>query len=1096
MNDLPMRVRVKHCTRYEYSEPVALGPHLIRLRPASHVRAEVLSYNLEVLPRCHLRWQHDPWGNRIARATFEAEERLDHLEVTVDLALDIRPVNPFDFYVDDRCERVPFAYPDGLAEELAPFLAVPPPNAALQAFIEEVPFEGYVVDYLVAFNAHVAKRVGYVIRTDPGIQTSIETLKKGRGSCRDSALLLVDSLRTRGLAARFVSGYLVQLADEGIIPDETKGVERDVVDLHAWAEVYLPGAGWVGIDGTSGLLAGEGHIPLASAVSPTLAAPVTGTASAPTTSFDFTMHVARLGHEPRPRRPYEPASWDAIVAAGAEVDATLSGAGLQLTCGGEPTFTSRLHPREPEWNTEAVGKTKRRQGQRLAAELGRRLAEGVLPLERMGKHYPGESLPRWSIELLWRDDGVPIWRDGSLLAFLGADQATGDDVVPRRERALVAAEVAGARRFGEHLARRLEVDPAGLQPAFEDPWHFVREEQRLPVDVDPLAADLDDGEERRRLAHVLDRGLTKEVGYVLPLAADGQRFRSTRWTFRRERLYLLPGDSPLGLRLPLEQLEGEELWPLDHTLPAPPLRFDPRQEKWQPAQAAPPLPPMPMRTAVCLEPRNGALYLFLPPLESAEAYLRLISAVEDVARELRQKVRIEGYPPPADARLRACLVTPDPGVLEVNLPVARSFADYVASMEVIADAANHADLSTEKYQIDGREVGSGGGNHITLGGPSTVESPFLLQPRLLGSLLRYLQHHPSLSYLFTGLFVGPTSQAPRVDEARHDALYELDLALSQLPQRGESVFPWLVDRLLRHLLVDVSGNTHRTELCIDKLYAPEGLSGRQGLVELRAFEMPPHVQMAGVQLLLVRALVARFTKQLYEAPLLRWGSQLHDRFMLPHFLWRDLCDVVADLQRHGIALEADWFLPFVDYRFPVLGRLVAEDVELELRTALEPWPTLGEQPVGAAVARYVDSSLERLQVRVTGLVEGRHRIAVNGLELPLFRTDRVDESVAGVRFRAWQPPNCLHPSIPVHHPLRFDVVDTWGQRSLGACTYHVWHPEGRAFDDPPLTAFEAAARRAQRFTREGHAPWPVRLEPTTPAAEQPLTLDLRRYRHG
>ncbi|MCA9580351.1 MAG: transglutaminase family protein [Myxococcales bacterium] len=1119
-----MRVRIKHKTLYRYGEPAALGAHVVRLRPAEHARARLLSYNLGVAPECQVRWQHDPWANRIARLTFLADQRHDFLEVTVDAAFDIRPVNPFDFFVDDRCETVPFGYPDGLREELKPFLVERPLTPALAKFVEEVPLAGSTTDYLVALNLRVAQRVNYVLRDEAGIQSAEETLTLGRGSCRDSAVLLVDTLRARGLAARFVSGYLIQLVDEGNIVGEAKGVDRDVIDLHAWAEVYIPGAGWIGLDGTSGLFCGEGHIPLASAVNPELAAPISGTSSVPASTFEFAMEIERLGHEARPREPYPEHVWNDILGAGDSVDAFLESEGVALTSGGEPTWTSRIHPTEPEWNTEALGSTKWAQGLRLAQRLRGELGTGTLILQSAGKQYPGESLPRWATHLIWRKDGVPLWRDPSLL-----------DLRPPVDEKADAKKVAtDLETLAMGITDRLGVEAEWI-PGYEDPWHFVRAEEDVPNDINPLEMKLHDDEERRRLARVLEKGLGNPIGFAVPIQWWEGRWVTGPWAFRRSQMFLVPGDSPMGLRLPLHRLPGKPppTWTRDTTIAPPNATFDPREapEEYsgrsgvaavaskkggakrkarkgdeQSAHRRTVAEPGPaaqttveqtfgegtvLRTSICVEARDGALCVFLPPLPTLEAFLEMVAACEDAAAALGQPIRVEGYPPPSDPRIVSCLVTPDPGVIEVNLPVCGSFREYRETLETISDAANHADLRTEKYQLDGRRAGSGGGNHLTLGGPSTVESPFLREPHLVGSLLRYFQNHPCLSYLFTGLFVGPTSQAPRVDEARLDSLDELELALAQIPPPGEAVPPWTIDRLLRNLLVDVSGSTHRTEICIDKLYAPGGPAGRLGVLELRAFEMPPHEHMAAVQMLLVRTLVARFAKKPYEQPLIRWGTDLHDRFMLPHFLWKDMADVVNDVRRAGLPMELEWFRPFLDFRFPVCGTLDAEGVELEVRTALEPWPTLGEQPVGSVVARYVDSSLERVQVRARGLVPGRHEVTVNGFRLPLHSTGTVGEGVAGVRFRAWQPPHCLQPAIPIHHPLRFDVIDTWGERSLGACAYHVWHPEGRAFDEPPLTAVEAAARSAQRFTTEGHMPWPAQVKPTVEHPSHPFTLDLR-----
>ncbi len=1088
-----MRVRVKHETSYLYPSDATFGPHFIRLRPAGHTKAKVLAYNLDVSPDCALWWLRDPWNNLVARATFGEDVRARALRITVDLTLNIQPVNPFDFQIDDRCEYLPMRYPDGLETELGPFLAPGGPVGPLLAeFVEQVPLKGKFVDYLVALNQAVSKRVHYVIRTEVGLQTAEETLEKNSGSCRDSAVLLMDALRARGFAARFVSGYLVQLADEGIIPDQAKGIDHDAVDLHAWAEVYVPGAGWIGIDGTSGLFCGEGHIPLAATVNPEAAAPITGTAAwgEGDPGFEFAMSVTRIGHEARPRVPYTDETWAEIIAAGKAIDETITSRGLAMTSGGEPTWTSRRHSEEPEWITEALGETKWMQSLELVNELSLRLADGICSMRRMGKLYPGESMPRWIMDMIWRKDGIPIWKR----AELRATKAPSKD--PKVDLPLLDT----AQKFAELVAGRLGIEPH-VQPGYEDPWHFIMKEENLPEDVDPLKADLEDSEDRRRLARVLGRGLGQPAGYVLPVHHVDERWIGANWTFRRGDMFLTPGDFPMGLRMPLDRIGGKpfqapekDVTAVEEDLPADP-RTGLHQFSTEPLPSPEAIIPKEkkFRTAVCVEPRGGVLYVFLPPIESGEGWLELVSVVEDTAAELGVPVCLEGYPPPSDPRFRSCGITPDPGVVEVNMPVCSGFDEYRQTLEIVADAANHAGLRMEKYQLDGREAGSGGGNHITLGGQKAVESPFLIRPDLLGSLLRYVQNHPAMSYLFTGLFVGPTSEAPRLDEARFDSLYELELALAQIPKPGEKVFPWLTDRLLRNLLTDVAGNTHRTEISIDKLYSPMGPTGRLGLVEMRAFEMPPHERMAALQMLLARGLMARFAKDPYEEGLIRWGNRLHDRFMLPHYLWGDMKDIARDLRHAELPFDLEWFRPFLDFRYPMVGVLELEDMMLELRTAAEPWPTLGDSLMGPTVARPVDSSLERIQVRATGLTEGRHVISVNGIELPMFETGKASELVAGVRFRAWQPPHCLQPNLPIQHPLHFDIIDTWGKRSLGRCNYHVIHPEGVGFDAPPLTPFEAGARRAQRFTVEGCTPWPVKLQRAEPSQEQPVTLDLRRY---
>jgi uncharacterized protein (DUF2126 family)/transglutaminase-like putative cysteine protease len=1054
---------------------------MVRLRPAPHARARIETYGLHITPDAAVRWQQDPNGNYVARVSFEDRPPTTEFEVLVEMTVDIHQINPFDFFLDAGVEKFPFAYPKTLESELLQYrepVQSSAPDTLLGQFLATVPTENMTVSRLVALNTAVRNRINYIIREEPGIWTPEETLKNGRGSCRDSALLLVACLRSMGLAARFVTGYLIQLTDEGMIPDAPKGVSRDVVDLHAWAETYLPGAGWVGLDGTSGLFCGEGHIPLACSALPQAAAAIDGTADPIADRVHFDMVVGRVGHEPRPTAPFPDETWHTLLTAADRTDASLRRSGLRLTSGGEPTFNAREDVKLPEWNGDALGPSKWSHGLRLANELRRKLAPGAAIVATQGKQYPGEPLPRWALEICGRRDGRPLWRD------LPDSTSTP------------APTVASARAFMEVLAARLGIPHGGL-PAYEDPWPYVIEEERLPLGVDPLKAKLDDPDERRRLAHVLDRGLAKEAGFVLPLTRDVDGWRSEEWKFRRGHLFLIPGDSPIGLRLPLKSLPAAELpEPIEEPFSPP----DPRRaEKKTPGQAElrgvpqpPAAPARPVRTALCVEPRDGTLRVFLPPVEDVPSFFALVQQVDAVRQALQTPVILEGYGPPPGPELFRFAVTPDPGVLEVNLPPTFTSREHARLVETVFDAALHAGLHSEKYLLDGRLAGSGGGNHVTLGGPTPLSSPFVQRPDLLASLVNFVQHHPSVSYLFTGLFVGPTSQAPRLDEARHDALDALEIANARAFDRTATAPPWLSDMLYRNILVDVSGNTHRTEICIDKLFGAGPASSRQGLVELRAFEMPPHFRLMVAQLALMRALVASFAAKPYDTTPVRWGQTLHDRYLLPYYLWRDFEDVLDHLARHDLALPADAFRPFLELRCPLNGTLQAGDVTLAVRNAIEPWPVLGEEMTGTGTSRFVDSSMERIEVMVDGLVPERHVVTVNGHQLPLQPTDRADRYVAGVRFRAWAPPHAMHAHLGIHHPIRLDVLDTWGRRSLGACAYHVWHPEGRAFDEPPLTRSEATARRSRRFTVEAPMAWPADARATRANPNEPYTLDLRR----
>ncbi len=1102
---MSIHVALTHETRYRYDRLATLGPQVVRLRPAPHSRTRILSYSLRVEPAEHfLNWQQDPLGNYLARIVVPGKTREFRLQV--DLVAEMAVFNPFDFFLEPEAEQYPFAYEPRIAKELEPYLELEPAGPLLTEWLGKID-RGPVatVNFLVELNRQLHQHVDYVIRMEPGVQTCEETLSSRKGSCRDSAWLLVQILRRLGLAARFVSGYLIQLKPDVAALDGPSGTDKDFTDLHAWAEVYLPGAGWVGLDATSGLLAGEGHIPLACAPHPSGAAPITGMADAGNVEFSFAMHIERIVETPRVTYPYTEDEWSAIDALGRSVDAQLARGDVRLTMGGEPTFVAIDDVDAPEWNTAAHGPHKRALAATLIGRLRDRFAPGGLLHFGQGKWYPGESLPRWAFALYWRGDAQPLWRDARLIA---QEQGKGD------------ATLEDAKRFTETLAELLGIDPELPVPAFEDPVPYLTREQRLPENVDPFDSRLEDPEERARLARVFERGLAAPVGYVMPLqrwnAPHQRAWYSERWTTRRGRLFLVPGDSPIGFRLPLESLPhlSKETYPYfmpaDPFAPRAPLPgSEPRDDdqlavQHRAAAGADPQRVMEQggpagadgvaRTALAVEPREGRLCVFLPPTETANDYVELIACVEDAAARIGRPVHVEGYTPPADERLNVIKVTPDPGVIEVNVHPARNWQELVSITSTLYEEARLSRLDAQKFMVDGRHTGTGGGNHVVVGGATPADSPFLRRPDLLRSLITYWQNHPSLSFLFSGLFIGPTSQAPRIDEGRHDQLHELEIAFQQMERAAASgsVAPWIVDRLLRNILIDVSGNTHRTEICIDKLYSPDGPTGRLGLVEFRAFEMPPHAQMSLTQQLLLRALIARFWRTPYTQRLVRWGTALHDRFMLPHFVWQDFRDVLRDMRDAGFELQDRWFEPHFEFRFPRYGTVERGGVELELRQALEPWHVLGEEGSIGGTARYVDSSLERLQVRARGVNPERHVVACNGRRVPLRPTDATDETVAGVRFRAWQPARCLHPTIPVHAPLVIEILDTWSGRSLGGCTYHVAHPGGRSYETFPVNSFEAESRRLARFSELGHSPGPVALPREEVHPEFPLTLDLRR----
>ncbi|MGJ7507483.1 DUF2126 domain-containing protein [Variovorax sp. GT1P44] len=1164
---MSIHAALHHVTHYKYDRPVQLGPQVIRLRPAPHCRSNVISYSLRVEPEQHfINWQQDPFANYLARLVFPEKTR--EFKVTVDLVVEMAVYNPFDFFLEPQAENFPFKYTESQATELAPYLVVEEATPLVKAYLEKIDRkEQRTIDFLVGINQQVQKDVNYLIRMEPGVQTPEETLTNGSGSCRDSGWLLVQLLRHCGLAARFVSGYLIQLTPDVKALDGPSGTTVDFTDLHAWCEVFLPGAGWIGLDATSGLLAGEGHIPLACTPTPSSAAPIEGVVDDAEVEFGHEMKVTRIHESPRVTKPYTEEQWAEVLALGDAVDKRLKAGDVRLTMGGEPTYVATSDRDAAEWNTDALGPTKRGYATELVHKLRAEYGQGGFLHFGQGKWYPGEQLPRWALSIFWRADGETLWHNPELFAD---------------ERHPTHYTSEDARRFTTVLAHRLGLTERYIQPGYEDVYYYLWRERRLPVNVDPFESKLDDEMERVRLRRVFTQKLDAVIGYMLPIEASnadsdapalaGPGWKTGPWFLRDDRMYLIPGDSPMGYRLPLDSQpwasKGDYPYLVERDPTAPrgalPTGADFRARYAGPpagpnadrsavpyAFGTPPVtaaalrlqtpggetgdgkesssdpttPRMPRRgesaywvtrTALCVEVRDprrangpsaeklgsasGVLYVFMPPLARLEDYLDLVAAVEATAEQLGVKIVMEGYPPPRDPRLKMLQVTPDPGVIEVNIHPAHNWRELVDHTEFLYNAAFETRLSAEKFMTDGRHTGTGGGNHFVMGGAVPTDSPFLRRPELLASLLLYWHNHPSLSYLFSGMFIGPTSQAPRVDEARNDQVYELEIALKEIARNreiyGQNMPAWLVDRTLRNILVDVTGNTHRSEFCIDKLYSPDSSTGRLGLLELRAFEMPPHARMSIAQQLLLRAFIARFWDEPYKAPATRWGTELHDRFLLPTFVKMDFDDVISEMRQAGFAFDPNWFAPHFEFRFPLVGQVQAMSIELTLRNALEPWHVMGEEGSAGGTVRYVDSSLERIEVRVTGLNESRHVITVNGKVLPLQPTGTVGEFVAGVRYKAWNPPSALHPSIGAHAPLTFDIVDTWMKRSLGGCQYFVAHPGGRNYDTFPVNAYEAESRRHSRFSRMGHTPGLMSTPPATielaGSREFPFTLDLRR----
>ncbi len=1056
---MSIKVALNHRTQYRYDKPVSLGPHVIQLRPSPHCRTPILSYSLKVIPAKHfLNWQLDPYNNHVARVLFP--DKTNEFVIEVDLVAELSPFNPFNFFLEPGVIDFPFDYEPGLAKDLAPYLLADPKGHLLKAFVGSVSREKRgTISFLVELNRRVRDEIKYVTRLDPGIQTCEQTLEKRSGSCRDSSWLLIQILRNLGVAVRFVSGYLIQIADETTSQDGS-GPQGDSADFHAWAEAFLPGAGWIGMDPTSGLLAGEGHIPLVCTPNASKAAPIEGTVEPAKVDLEYSISVRLLNGVPTPSRPFTEQEWVQVQHVAYKVDKDLEAQSVRLTMGGEPTFVGIDEPESPQWNIDALGPMKRTRGLSLIRCLREKMAPGGLLHYGQGKWYPGEPLPRWSLTCAWRADGVPVWENIELIAREDESHNFGD---------------ADASKFIEALTHRLQVGVENVLPAYD--------------------GDLD-----------------KPTGYILPIRrrqGEGQLYWSSQlWFPRPERLLLSPGDSPIGYRIPTESMPWVAPDELEYehesapfadrvTLPSRPIR---RPDLFDKNPTPDPLPDLSstaetakelIRPSLCVQAREGRLHVFLPYVSKLSDYLDLVAAVEDTCQYLQEPVWLEGYPAPSDPRLRSFSITPDPGVLEINLPPASNWDELEQFNTLLFEEARRNRLTAEKFGYDGSHLATGGGSHIAAGGATVLDSPFLRRPDLLRSVLTFWQNHPSLSYLFSGMYVGPTSQSPRVDEARMDALYELEVAFRNLP--SSDCPPNVLDGLFRNLLADVTGNSHRAEFCIDKLYPLEGRGLRLGLLELRAFEMAPQVRMVLVEMLLVRALLCRFWKRPFGGNLVRWGTALHDRFMLPHFVRRDFLDVIGELGQSGYAFEEKWFASHYEFRFPKIGSIHTDGIELELRHALEPWNVLAEETTSGGTVRVVDSSLERIQVKLSGYTEeSRYWVTCNGRRVRLHLTGDSGEAVAGVRYRARRLSETLHPTIPVHAPLVFDIVDRLTKRSIGQCTYLVGSPDGRPYATVPANAIEAEHRRQERF-QQSSGKSDRAMMPTEEATNPlfPLTLDLR-----
>jgi uncharacterized protein (DUF2126 family)/transglutaminase-like putative cysteine protease len=1100
---MSIHVALKHSMGYTYDKFIHLSPQVIRLRPAPHARTPILAYSIKITPENHfINWQQDPFGNYLARVIFP--DKVKEFKVDVEVIAEMKVINPFDFFMEDYAQISPFKYPTELIKELAPYLEVTENGPALLQWVDALKqYYGLnTVDFLVAVNQKLYRDLQYAIRLEPGVQTPDETLTKALGSCRDSAWVLVQAFRHIGLATRFVSGYLVQLKADKKSVFGPSGTEEDFTDLHAWCEVYIPGAGWVGLDATSGLFAGEGHIPLCCTPEPSSASPITGFTDPAEVVFSFSNKVFRIHEDPRVTKPFSDDQWNNINALGKQVDAEFVEQDVRLTMGAEPTFVSVSDMESDQWNTDADGADKRDKAFELAVTFNNNFAKGKgLIHVGQGKWYPGEAIPRWQYGIYWRKDDLP---------FSSNPLVYGN---PNQNYNYTFQQAEGLLK---EITSKLKLPIFNVQAAYEDAYYYLWQEDKLPVNINPLRVNLNDSLERKTLSEVMKNGLNNPVGFVLPLEWNFEKnvWLSCAWEFRQRHLFLIPGNSPMGLRLPLESLPhmvaaqrakevdrspfeslgnlpdyhkqnaqqqqsdslnmstvpNEWLYPKETKAEEEEKEegfFVVKKKKDTSEEFEPEFRALTIKTALGVEAREGKLFVFFPPFKFVEQYLELLAIVEEAANRLSLLIIVEGYEPPRDNRIEKLVVTPDPGVIEINIHPAKSWDEIKNIYRVLFDGAGKAGLGTEKFMLDGRHIGSGGGHHITLGGVTPEDSPLLRRPDILKSFILFWQNHPGLSYLFSTAFIGPTSQAPRVDEGKPGQLYELEIALSHIHKDQEVPF-WLTDRLLRNLLTDMTGNTHRSEFCIDKLYSPDSSTGRLGILELRAFEMPPDERMCLAQMMLIRTLFAWFWKKPYEHKLIRWGTELHDKFMLHHYIKEDLIDVCDQLASDGYPFDISWLEPFFEFRFPLIGNIQKGGISISLRNGIEPWQVLGEEMSSSGTARFVDSSVERIEIKVSGINEERYAILCNEMRVPLRSTGTNGEFVAGIRYKAWAPPSAMHPTLPVDVPLVFDIYDLWNKKSIGGCTYHVAHPGGRNYDSHPVNSFEAEARRESRFFNFGH----------------------------
>ncbi len=1104
---MTMRVALNHHIGYVFDCQIDPTTLWLRLRPAPHTDALVEAYSLKVhAAQPWLTWVRDPFENHLGR--LDLPEPFVRIGFDVDVIVDLDRVNPFDFFVEPSANDFPFEYSDQLRKELMPYLhreRCGPIFADWLAELDRSP--RYLVEFLTQMKDHVCEKLGWQSPMDAKPIDLDAVIGQGGGSASELAWVLTQSLRAVGLAARITSGYLISLTtdDNG---DVSEDESADNACMHAWSEVFVPGAGWIGLDPSLGTFTAENHVPLASAPDPFRTVPLVGIDEQHVASYQNDIRLRRL-KPTEPGKPISETHWRDIMACGRYLDDKLSGEQIGLCTSAEVNFVSAVNSAAPEWTNQTLGTDKLRAAYALLNRLRTRWAPGGTVHVCQGEHIQGELSARWQLSCCYRSDAQPLWRNGELLAScqnLPGCATSGD-----------------ARQLAEMLAAKLGLDTQFVIPAHEDPLHQLTINPTLLRDA-PRGDELVDPLQRQQLANRLSTPQADPAGYVLPLRWD---FRTESWTsgvwkFRRDGLHLLPGDFALGFRLPLQSLAKHATEPDDIAIEpslfeekprlpevygevfARQIEIDRSREEIEIADRggngrAP-------RTAICVEPRDGVLHVFLPPIHYAEHYVGLIAAIESAVETLGLAVVLEGYPPPQDPRLKRFVLEPDNGLLRLFLPAVSSWQEQSELYETAYAQADQVGLDCEHGgRRDDTSLRPNSYTTLTLGGPTPAESPFLNRPQILRSLIAYWQNHPSLSYFFSGTLIGPSGNAPRPDEGRDDALYELGIALERFPH--DSKLPWVPDRLLRHLLADASGNMHRAEIRVDQLYAPERQSRRLGQIMLRSFDMPPHPRLASLQALLVRALIAHFSRQPYTKPPVAWQSALHDRFLLPQVLWDDLGTIIGDLGESELPLQHEWFAPLLEINYPKLGSVQIGDITLELRRAHEPWPLLAEEVSAGSMARFIDVANERIQVRVIGMPPDRYVLVCNHELVPLHRSTVQGEYVAGVRYKVCQPPSTLHPTVAPTTALVFDLIDTWTGRAIGGCTYYPAPPRtwavgvtgvpaipdrsGRQPAAPPPPVTLAATPVTGRFADCGSGVVPV-APPKPGDGRFPYSLDLTK----